>query len=176
MREHQDNNDEFGMGIVFTGRIPLEWHTSSDKLSAKALSDNEKCLRIILALSEYPTEPSEELAALERKVDITLEMVAELLRSNLDISEPVDIHLGAHELAWRSPLNLPAVGEAIELAIYLHDLYPRPLRLKGKVKASNGESCHVSLEEQSEEVQQLLEKYIFLHHRRQIHQQRHSLS
>ena len=174
MSDHVDNTAEADMGVVYSGRIPLEWTVSTGNLSIKTLIENEKCLRIILALSEYPTEPSEELAAMERKIDITLEMVAELLRGSLDIPAYAVVDLGARELAWSSSEPLPAVGEKVDVAVYLHDLYPRPLRLKGAVKSAYEGRCVVTLVEQSEDVQHLIEKFIFLHHRRQIHQQRRS--
>lgn len=174
MSEHRDNTENTGMGLVYSGHAPLEWTVSSRNLTGAQLVENEKCLRIILALSEYPAEPSEELAALERKVDITLEMVAELLRANLNLPEPVAFDIGAHDLAWDSSEPLPATGEKVDVALYLHDLYPRPLRLKGVVKSSQASRCTVALREQSEDIQLLQEKFIFLHHRRQIHQQRHT--
>jgi len=169
-----DSNDDTSMGLVYNGHAPLGWSSSTGNLTGQNFLDNEKCLRIILALSEYPTEPSEELAALERKVDITLEMVAELLRANMNLPDPVAFNLGASQLSWESSGSLPAGGEVIDVAIYLHDLYPRPLRLKGSVKSKQDGRCTIALNEQSEEIQQLLEKFIFLHHRRQIHQQRHA--
>jgi len=172
MSENIEHPADAGLGIVYSGRVPLEWTVSTGNMSIKTLVENEKCLRTILALSEYPAEPSEELAAMERKVDITLEMVAELLRSSLDIPAYAVVDMGAREFAWSSPEPLPSPGEKVDVAVYLHDLYPRPLRLKGTVKSAQEGRCVVSMNEQSEEVQHLIEKFIFLHHRRQVHQQR----
>ena len=174
MTDRVTDIDDFGDGLAYRANVPLAWAESDSSSLEISSAENEQCLHVILNLSEYHTpEQNEEttaLSMLERKVDITLQMVSELLRSATKMPSNKEIRLGAHEISWHEPAKLPILNATLDLVIYLHDLYPKPLRLRGQVKLASSQQCVVSLEPQSEEVQQLLEKFIFLHHRRAIAQ------
>ena len=130
-------------------------------------------LRVILALDEYPAEHSEELATLDFKVNIILELLGELLSRQLDLPAPVTLSLGATELMWTSDADLPAAGEHIELSIYLHRTFPRPFTLRGQVSEAQPGSCHVQLDSLPDSLQDMFEKFIFAHHRREVAHGRH---
>ena len=166
----QDDND-FGTALTYSARAPLAWVFTEDASPERFDTENEQCLRTILNLSEHHTiDVTEELAAIERKVDITLEMVAMLLKESIDMPVAKAFTLGAHEITWQPLAPLPELGVNLDIAVYLHDLYPKPLMLTGQVKSINEDRCTVALMPKSTEVQQLLEKFIFLHHRRAIAQ------
>jgi len=172
MSNQADEMDDFGDALAYKAHVPLEWLAVEDSSPPILGSANEQCLQSILNLSEYHIlEHSEEttaIAMMERKLDITLQMVSELLRATLKMPSIKSVRMGAHEVSWQETSALPELNTLVDLAIYLHDLYPKPLMLRGQVKSVKSQQCVVALEAQSEEVQQLLEKLIFLHHRRSI--------
>jgi len=171
MIELSKNENDFGKSLTYAARAPFAWSIAENTVAPNLDAENEQCLRTILSLSEHHSvDGSEEIAALERKVDITLEMVALLLRATIDIPSSKDFQLGAHEISWQQSTSLPEVGVSLNIIIYLHELYPKPLTLPGRVKSVVHQECIVELEQQSADVQQLLEKFIFLHHRRAIAQ------
>ena len=171
-----DSSDNEGLGkaLSYSARAPLMWRVVDDVATADFDADNELSLRTILNLSEYHSaDVAEEFAALERKVDITLEMVASLLRAATDMPEAKEFRLGAHELSWQQADALPELGTQLNIIIYLHELYSKPITLAGRVKSTTAKECVVERAAQSSEVQQLLENFIFLHHRRAIAQSKH---
>lgn len=169
-------HNDLAMGISFSMSAPLTWHRASAELTAQQYGENEKLLRVIMALDEYPSEHSEELAALDFKVNVVLELLADLLTRQLDMPATVDLRMGATELVWAGEGELPAVGEHVELSIYLHRTFPRPLLLHGRVNDLQAGSCHVHLDALPESLQDMFEKFIFAHHRREVALARHSQS
>lgn len=166
-----DNQTDFGKTLTFVASVPLMWNVVEQADAKKFSVDNEQYLRTILNLSEFHSrDVAEEIAALERKVDITLEMVATLLRSSIDMPSTKKIKLGAYEISWQQSSPLPDLGAELDIVVHLHELYPKPLILTGQVKSVIEQECFVELVTQTAEVQQLLEKFIFLHHRRVIAQ------
>jgi hypothetical protein len=162
------------MGISFSMSAPLAWHLASGELTAQQCEDNEKLLRLIMALEEYPTEHSEELATLDLKLNIVMELLGDLLTHHLELPAEVNLRLGATELRWADDGNLPAAGEQIELSIYPHRSFPRPLILRGRVSDVQADGCHVQLDALPESLQDVFEKFIFAHHRREVAHARHS--
>jgi len=175
MNDTFDEENDFGIALSYSDRAPLSWKTVADASTADFDAENELSLRTILNLSEYhSSDVSEELAVLERKVDVTMEMVASLLRASIDMPETKEFRLGAHQISWRQTSSLPELDANLNVIIYLHELYPRPVTLTGRVIAVTDQECMVELAPQAGEVQQLLEKLIFLHHRRAIAQAKQS--
>jgi len=167
-----DEKDDFGDALAYSANVPLAWTESKPSPIDVFFEINEQCLQTILSLSEYHipenTEEPTVISAIERKVDVTLQMVSELLRRTIDMPSIKAIRLGAHEISWHEPAALPALNAQLDLEIYLHDLYPKPFRVRGQVKSIKNQQCVVGLDAQPDDVQQLLEKFIFLHHRRAI--------
>ncbi|MCK4742501.1 MAG: hypothetical protein KAT25_01640 [Sulfuriflexus sp.] len=172
MTNQTDERDDFGDALAYSANVPLAWKESESSPIDIFFELNEQCLQTVLNLSEYHVpENSEEptaISVIERKVDITLQMVSELLRTTVDMPSIKAIRLGAHEISWHEPASLPVLNAELDLEIYLHDLYPKPFRVRGQVKTINDQQCVVGLASQSDDIQQLLEKFIFLHHRRAI--------
>lgn len=161
-------DNSLAMGISFSMSAPFAWRLASGELTAQQCEENEKLLRVILALDEYPAEHGEELAALDFKVNVVMELLGELLTHHLDLPASVDLRLGATELMWKGDGNLPAVGEHIELSIYLHRTFPRPLILRGLVSHVEADDCHIHLDTLPDGLQDMFEKFIFAHHRREV--------
>lgn len=166
------DDDMLGTGLAYKARLPFSWMLAEPVLSG-VHEENEKNLRIILALSEYPPEHSEEFAALDFKINIVLELLADLVTHQRTLPPPAEVRLGADGLAWVSPDdNCPGVGDKITVSLYLNPGYPRPLVLQGTVENCADGRCQMIFSDQPDGVQVILEKYIFQQHRRQIAQAR----
>lgn len=175
MIEASNDENDFGTALTYSASVPLAWEPIEHIVTDRFDASNEQCLRTILNLSEHHSnDVTEEFAALERKVDITLEMVASLLRTSIDMPSAKRFTLGAREVRWQPTAALPDVGQELIITIYLHNLYPNPLNLIGRVTFVTDQECVVELAPQTMDVQQLLEKFIFLHHRRAIAQAKKS--
>lgn len=170
------SHNNLAMGISFSMSAPLAWRLGDGDISAQLYEENEMLLRVILALDEYPAEHSEELAALDFKVNIILELLGDLLTHQMDLPDAVALTMGGTELVWTGEGSLPATGEHIELLIYLHRTFPRPLILRGQVSDIQGDSCHVRLDPLPDALQEMFEKFIFAHHRREVAHARHGQS
>lgn len=164
------------MGISFSMSAPLAWQMASGELTAQQCEENEKLLRVILALDEHPPEHSDELGVLDFKVNIVLELLGDLLLQQLDLPAAVNLRLGATALMWSGDGELPTVGDHIELSIYLHRTFPRPVLLRGRVNDVEADTCHVHLDTLPDAMQDMFEKFIFAHHRREVAHARHSQS
>ncbi len=175
MIEPTNNESDFSTALTYSASAPLAWSVVEVLHTESVDTENEQCLRTILNLSEHHSvDVTEEIAALERKVDVTLEMVATLLRASIDMPTLKEFRLGAHEISWQQNSSLPTLGANLKICIYLHEVYPKPLTLFGQVTSVGSQECVVDLASQSDDVQQLLEKFIFLHHRRAIAQAKQS--
>jgi len=171
MSDQPNEKDDFGDALAYRANLPLAWTESNGDSTTAFSLENEHCLQVILNLNEHHTEHSEEMtaiSAIERKVDMTMQMVSELLRATIDMPDSKAIRLGAHEISWHEPAVPPEVNAQLDLTLYLHGLYPKPLRLRGYVKSVVEQQCTVEFAPQHEDFQLLLEKFIFLHHRRAI--------
>ena len=143
-------------------------------MTSQQYEENEKLLRVVLALDEYPAEHSEELAALDFKMNIVLELLADMLTQQLDLPTAVELRLGSSELIWEGGKQFPVIGEYIELSIYLHKTFPRPLLVRAQVTHLGENNCKVALDELPEGLQDMFDKFIFAHHRREVANSRHS--
>lgn len=167
--------DSFGAGLVLEDRLPLHWRVAEapDALSPLQLS-NEETLRVILSLDEHHVEASDEnpefaheVQRLETKINLILELVSQVLARQLQLPEALPVRLSAHEIEWEAAVA-PAAGSSVLLEIYACPRYPRPLFLPATVKDSSGGRVRAVFDDLGAPVQDLIEKLIFRHHRRQI--------
>lgn len=165
-------------GLVYQDLIALRWRLLESPPSAIESASREhhntEVLRIIATLDEFADEhpgTSSELAHLDFKLNLVLDLVGEIAGYYHDIPAGVPARLGAQAIEWESEQAPPAASQ-VSIEIYLHHNYPHPVVLAGKVKAvsplAQGNRCLVVFERLSEQAQEWLEKIIFLHHRRQV--------
>lgn len=139
---------------------------------------NEAALRSMAALDEYTNQTPEEhanqghdLARLEFKVNLMLDLIGQLLAQQMLLPDAVWLKIGARGIEWASP-QAPSLGEPLLLQLYLTPSYPRPLELPATVVKREtltvGARCTAAFVGCSEPVQDWLEKLIFRHHRRSI--------
>ncbi len=101
------------MGISFSMSAPFAWRLVDLGLTSQQCEENERLLRIILAMDEYPAEHNEELAALDFKVNIVLELLGEILSHQLNLPDAVNLTLAATELMWTSEAEIDYLLEVL---------------------------------------------------------------
>ncbi len=175
---------------LYEADFPFSWRPLADLALAElenADAHNEDILRACLAMdsgvAEFgPEHGGADLGALEmidQKLKLILDLLGHLMRKELDLPESRRLSLGTREIAWTERGTPPAAGNAVLLELYPYSVFPRPLRLSGRIESvhtenNGGVRVVARFEEPVEAVTELLEKWIFRNHRRQIAQRRQS--
>ncbi len=170
-------------GLVFEDLVPLSWRPVSARPDpAELLSihqSNERILRCLTAVDESRSESGDEehgpiaqdLARLDFKVNLLLDMMGRLLSRHVPMPDPVLVRMSAAGLQWQAKTP-PEVGSVLEVELYLSRRFPSPIVLRGQVdsvrQAEHGRLIELSYGDISEPVRNWLEKLIFRQHRRQI--------
>ena len=170
-------SDHLGSGINFEARLPLAWKPAAEDISDVMLSQineqNEKYLRIISVLNEYPAEQHDEHSSVDFKLGIMLDLLGELLATHMMVPTKSNVRIGSLGMEWLSVgKNAPQKNDRILIDIYMHHQYPRPVVIPAEVRAvvtnDDGYRCVVKFFGLTDSVRELLEKLIFTHHRRSI--------
>lgn len=163
--------------ISITMHIPLGWRSGKADGGAGILT-----LRVLELMEaaplRYDEEGSEETLrwqALEARVDLCLQMLAQLLARDSALPAEQEVQLSGTGAHWRSE-QANMVGEHGSLALYLSPQVPQALLLPARITAcqqvEQGWLTSVQFERLDPELQDWLDKTIFRHHRRQISQLR----
>ncbi len=174
-----------GAGIAFEGLLPLSWReaTPVDGLQQRAVQiANEEILRILSVLEERPQEladdhsaVAQELRRLDSKLDLVLDLIGRVLIHHEPPPPSLAVRLHARDLEW-SDTRAPSPGSRIHVALYLCLNVPRPLTLSGRVRSvqpsADGFRTVMDIDDPGNAVAELLEKIIFVHHRRTVAQSR----
>lgn len=169
------STESFGTVLVLEESLPLRWRVSETPAAAPhLLLSNEETLRVILSLDEHHVEASDEnpefaqeVQRLESKINLILELVSQVLARQLQLPEALPVRLSAHDIEWETAAA-PAAGTPLLLEIYVCVRYPRPLYLPATVQTASAGRVRAVFNDLGESVQELLERLIFRHHRRQI--------
>jgi len=176
-----DSSDSLTSGLVYEDIIALRWSVNKSVPSPVELAhmreSNEQILRIIYFLDEYYVEGAEEhsisqeLARMDFKLNLLLDLVGEVLAYYHDIPKRLPTRLSTQTIEWETN-QPPPLNSQVTLELYLNPKYPHPLLLPGQVRIINpaGSSfwVTVALDTLDEITQEWLEKIIFRHHRRQV--------
>jgi hypothetical protein len=170
--------------VVITEELPISWELRKGESPAamqRVAEVNERLLRLIIALGEQKREPAEEegefnveLVRIESKLDLVLDMLAQLVNERKSLPPLSSLHLSAGGVKWRTIDRTPAVDDPVWLHIHLDARAPHALRFPARILAVNGADegswVTAAFQPQGEAVEDLLEKLIFRHHRRQVAQ------
>lgn len=169
-----------GQPLVYETRLPLEWlpDTPADDSRLAALRQiNLRLLRQLDLLEQQRVEPDEnhgagqELARIEAKLDLLLELVGDLLTRQIGARVPVTVRISAGGLQWPATGPVPAVGALGEVRLALRSELPQPLCLPVRIVAV-GAWVEAEFRDLGEPLVEMLEKTIFRYHRRQVAQAR----
>jgi hypothetical protein len=157
---------------------PVNWAPLSGAMDAAAAAGfSERNVRLLQALaaiedhgvSDKPDDSGPDLARLDFKINLLLDLVGQLLVANRPRPLPVAIRFNAQGAVWHAPAPLPAAGAQGIVEIHLRDFLAEPLRLAGTITAvSTAGEVKARFAPVGESVADLLERLIFRHHRRQV--------
>ena len=164
--------------LAYEEVLPVNWAPSSGALDAAvAAGFTERNVRLLQALaaiedhgvSDKPDDSGPDLARLDFKINLLLDLVGQLLVANRPRPMPVAIRFNAQGAVWHAPAPLPEPGGQGIVEIHLRDFLAEPLRLLGTITAvSTAGEVKVRFAPVGESVADLLERLIFRHHRRQV--------
>jgi hypothetical protein len=141
---------------------------------------NESVLRALSMLEEHDESPAEDaeradFRRIEGKLDLVMELVAELVRERTGSSRAVRMRFSAEGVCWHAGRAEPA-GTLLLTEWWLLPAWPVALRLHAEVTESRPEGNEfvvcARLVGVSDTVKDWLEKLVFRRHRRAIAQQR----
>ncbi len=176
------DNEHTSGGLSFTDNISLSWKPIDFEPEEKHLAlvneSNEEFLRAAAAigemardLSEDAPEISQEMARLDAKLNLLLDLVSQLIYAQLDIPEISKVTVSSDAIEWTAD-NIPEPGQTVFMEVYIQRGTPKPLCFYGRATndAQGFEKGHTRVEYLGlgGNVQAWLDKLIFRHHRRAI--------
>ena len=186
------SSDLAANSLVFAGRLPLAWQELSalpDDLELREMDRaNLQNLNTLFALDihagDFGDDPTalanaSELKRLDFKVSLLLELVGQLFARQQNIPPERLLTLTVNSLTWPANAESPAPGALLRLELYCNLSYPRPLLIPAQVAQTPpdpaGRFLQADFYAPSHSLQEALERYIFLQHRRTIaNSRRHS--
>jgi len=165
--------------LAYEAALPLRWSALITRPDAgerdRIEQRNEEILRSLYALDDYYPESAEEhgveLARLDLKLNLVLDLVGELLAYYNEIPKRIPVKLMVDAVEWEA-LQAPLPNSDVSLEIYLDLKYPRPIVLLGHTQAIKsvlgGYRIRVGFDEMAAVNREWLEKIIFRQHRRHI--------
>ncbi len=183
--------DPFDSCLDYTDEMALHWSLSPVEPCATDLDQfnkaNESLLKVTNLLGDHVVESEEfaelmpELARLDQKLNLILELQSLLLRQSLSMPETRLVRLSARgmDIPLLEGEFMPADHQIVAIDAFIQHELPKPLKLIGEVVDCNtlGEGerrftvCFLGL---SPGVEDWLEKFVFRHHRRIVARQRTS--
>ncbi len=182
--------DPLAEGVCYEEGLPLTWRRLEAPVDSARWHElnarNEAALRLLCIRMEGPREStdeqasSHELAQIDFKLSLLMDLVGELLVRQLEMPVTRRVRLGSQGLLWEGPEGQEtrlAVGDRVLVTVYLDPYCPRPVAFPGRVYRSEqvldlDYRAGIVLEGLSETVQDWLDRFIFRHHRRRIAQAR----
>jgi hypothetical protein len=177
-----DSGKDSEQGLIYEDLLPLKWQELAGEPTslemAKLDAVNEEVLRFIDVLDEHPSESTgehssinQELAKVEIKFDLLLNMLTQLLGVYFPLPAPVNVRLTPFGVQWMSHTVINTGIHGL-VEIYLNSRCPRALVFPARVEHAeqDGQEYRVSVQfsEMSDPIRERLEKMIFRHHRRRV--------
>ena len=169
--------------LVYEQQLPVKWSAFDPKVSENTLTemshDNETLLHVLLGqdegskeLEESRHESSQELQRLDAKVNLLLQWVGQWLSSTQGAPASQSLRLSERGAEVEVPFTIN-VGEMLLLEVYLNAQFPQPIKLPCEVfsvepTSSGGTRVVACFTGLTTEVHDLIEKFIFRHHRRLV--------
>lgn len=164
--------------------IPFSWHViAAGTGHTLAPVQNHEFLRASLLMEEHAPASTGDahdetllrLARLENRMDLLLQMTAQILIRQQPLPPAVEVEFGTESLQWTvdNQGQPPAAGDHLMLDLYLLPGFPFRLSLTAIVRevmanGPAGVSVYADFEQTDEIIRDILLRYIFRQHRRQI--------
>jgi len=172
--------------LVFSGQLPLAWRelpllpgeTELRLIEQSNLAILHTLFALDIHAGDHGDDPgllanASELKRLDFKVGLVLELVGQLLAGQKAIPPERPLTLTVNDLSWDADTDAcPAPGVLLQLELYCNLSYPHPLVLHAEVAditaTDHPPKIKATLYQPSAALQEALERYIFLQHRRSI--------
>jgi len=178
------NNSNLGEALAYEAFLAVSWEQPTSVSNAvyfKRLNqENEETLKNILVLEKHHSDLTDddsdryvlELAHIDFKINLLLDLMVQVFSKQLSIPPEFPVSMTSSRLQWQSDQPL-SVGCDLFINIFLSPRFPRPLTLYGKVSSAaphkqDGFSIVLDFDQISPPVQTLLERFIFMKHRRMV--------
>lgn len=183
------NDQEIFQGLVYADNLAVAWQPVEAMPDTSRLAliseSNETFLRSLSAFAEFIKEPAEEsselmqeLARLDLKLNLLLELVGQIVYRQTEIPGFAPVKLFSRGVEWRAD-DVPQPGQSVMLRLYVQRGIPKPLCFYGDVVSTLEEKdqgvAKVIFHGLSQSVVDWLEKFIFRQHRRSVAHSKSSL-
>ena len=164
--------------LAYEDVLPVGWSAQAAAISSTvAAGCSERNVRLLQALAaiedhgtvDKPIESAPDLARMDFKINLLLDLVGQLVVANRPRPAPTPIRFNAQGAVWHLPAPLPPAGVPGVLEIHLRDFLAEPLRLAGTLTNVTPEGeVTARFSPVGEPLADLLDRLIFRHHRRQV--------
>ncbi len=178
-----DDTSQATDGLTYSDNIALAWRAVDHALDKTHLAmvnaSNESFLRAVSVIGDGAShkDPQEsaagihqEIARLDLKLNLLLDLVSSLVYHELDIPGTRAVSVSASGVQWEG--SVPAPGSTVFLELYIQRGLPKPLCCYGEVISSDAEyaegRARVRFVGLSGAAHDWLGKLIFRHHRREV--------
>lgn len=170
-------------GINYSDNLPIEWEILSELPSQGEIqrnnNTNEELLQNLLLHDEASQDveeiekgaAQEHFKRLETKLDLLLSLVAEMIAERRRLPREHLLSLAASGLrvsTQADELTRLSDGDLLRLRIYLDPQIPRPFDICGHIVAVQASGFVLRFCQLEPHLQDLLDKWVFRHHRRAI--------
>jgi len=179
-----DTTSNLGTALAYEDYLPVSWSLPDrepDSILFSGLNDNNvEVLQNILTLEKHYSDHLDEdadrdagdLALIDFKLNLLLDMIVQVYSKELDIPPESSISLRSYQLQWHSTQRQNQ-DDYLLVDLYLSKRIPRPITLYGRVSGvdvleQNSYRINLDLEQLSPAFLDLLERFIFLKHRRMV--------
>ena len=132
-----------GGGLAFTDNITIDWSpvdfVPDESHLAMVNESNESFLRAVSALGAFPGDASEEdvaisqeIARLDLKVNLLLDLVSQLIYRQLELPERMQVTVSSQYIQWCGGQKA-VVGTIVFVQAYIQHGTPKPLCFYGEV-------------------------------------------
>ncbi len=170
--------------IAFNDNLPISWEALPTPLSVgeqhRYQRANEELLQNLLLRDESPSQDDDELEItsghehfkrLETRLDLLLSLVTEMMTAEGKLPSVKAVKIGARGLNVQIPEDASTALKNVaflKIQLYLDPQFPRPLTLCAQLVDTQPLNFTVSFTPLEEQLQDLLDKYVFRQHRRAI--------
>ncbi|MDP5052612.1 MAG: PilZ domain-containing protein [Congregibacter sp.] len=179
-------------GLAYSDNVSIAWRKIDYALDQKHLAmvnaSNEEFLRAVSVIGDAGGQKenqesssgivAQEVARLDLKVNLLLDLVGTLIYHQLDIPDTSPVRVSAAGVAWKGNVPVPEPGATVYLQLYIQRGLPKPLCCYGEVVSSAEDYAaglaKVRFTGLTGAAKSWLEKLIFRHHRREVAYQRSS--
>lgn len=166
-----------GAPISYDAHLSLEWYVVSTPPDEDQINASQEktlaCLKQSILMDELScssvddtTIDSADISRTEKKLDLLISLVSALIEKQRSTASIVPVKLTSEYIEWEG-VDVPDRG-MLHLEIFLKSASMIPMQLYCEPLVSQGKRLRARLLYMHDDVSELLERYIFLTHRRKI--------